>query len=136
MVDFAFFSLLSMSDIMIWLAGERVFDFFTPGEIGQHLVLFTYSMLFVCFIVFFYMIGAYPMYIYLSSPSSLATCVSAADSPQGRSLFVHWMFPRVSGLVFIDGNRHATDQQQEAKWQMLADILIPALILFAVVVHA
>ena len=75
-------------------AGERIFDFFTPGEIGHHLVLFTLVMLLVCFIVFFYMIGAYPMYIYQSNASAAA----CANAVQGRSLFLDWMFKRVSLL--------------------------------------
>lgn len=85
--------------ILSGVAGERIFDFFTPGEIGHHFVLFTYSMLFVCFIVFFYMIGAYPFYKYLSDPS-IGTCVTSPKSPAGRTLFVHWMFPRVRLFPF------------------------------------
>ena len=83
--------------VLVIYAGERIFDFFTPGEIGHHLVLFTYSMLFVCFIVFFYMVGAYPFYVYLTDPS-IATCIGAPNSPKARTLFVHWMFPRVSSF--------------------------------------
>lgn len=75
-------------------AGERIFDFFTPGEIGQHVVVFTFSMTFACFVVFFYMIGAYPLFMLQSDPST-ADCMSAAGAPSGRHLFIDWMFPGV-----------------------------------------
>jgi hypothetical protein len=76
-------------------AGERIFDFFTPGAMGHHIVFFTFAMMFVCFIVFFYMVGSYPLYV-LQTDSSVSTCLSALNTPSGRQLFVDWMFPGVS----------------------------------------
>ena len=62
---------------------------------GHHYVLFTFGLLFTCFIVFFYMIGAYPLYA-LGNDDSIATCLAAPKAPANRRLFVDWMFPRVT----------------------------------------
>lgn len=66
---------------------------------GHHIVFFTFAMMFVCFIVFFYMVGSYPLYV-LQRDASVSTCISALNSPSGRQLLVDWMFPRVSGERF------------------------------------
>ena len=76
-------------------AGERIFDFFTPAAMGHHIVFFTFAMMFVCFIVFFCMVGAYPLYVLQQDPT-ISACLSALNAPSPRKLFVDWMFPRVS----------------------------------------
>lgn len=61
---------------------------------GHHVVFFTFALLFVCFIVFFYMIGAYPLYAIQIDPS-ISSCLSDNAAPANRQLFIHWMLPRV-----------------------------------------
>ena len=61
---------------------------------GHHYVLFTFGLLFTCFIVFFYMIGAYPLFALQKDPG-IATCLASSTTPANRHLFVHWMFPQV-----------------------------------------
>lgn len=75
-------------------AGECIFDFFTPAEIGRHMVLFTYAMTASCFFVFFYMVGAHPLYKLQSEPDA-AACMAAAKP---RWIFLSWMVRKVCRL--------------------------------------
>ena len=86
-------------------AGERIFDFFTPGEIGHHIVFFTFAMAFICFITFFYMVGAFPLYA-LDADPGIAACLAAPDAPKGRSLFLHWIFPQASLIHYLAQHVH------------------------------
>jgi hypothetical protein len=97
--------------------GERIFDFFTPAQMGCHKCIFTTLWLFVTFVTFAFMIGAYPFWI-IQTPHNRAVeaCLQQHwnnTAAYGPSSLLHWISP--SGATWC-WEGHA--------WAMEADYLI------------
>lgn len=86
-----------MSDLGITTAGERIFNFFTPAKLGCHKRIFTCLWLFVSFVTFAFMIGAYPFWILQSRHKrTVDECVQQqwnVQSAYGPASLLQWISP-------------------------------------------
>lgn len=83
--------------LVLDIAGERIFEFFTPAQLGCHKCIFTILWLFVTFITFAFMVGAYPFWI-LQTPHnrSVEACIQQhwnVTSAYGPSSLLQWISP-------------------------------------------
>ena len=87
------------------LAGERIFDAFTPAKMYKHKLFFTTCFTAMMFIIFFYCAAEYPLFVQQfatipgneGAPELLPECYAGSNSTYyGPRQMEHWIRSGVS----------------------------------------
>lgn len=89
----------------LYLAGERIFDWFTPAAMYKHKIPFTICFAAMMFIIFFYCAAEYPIFVDQfatfnpGAPARIPDCYEKTNSTYyGARQMEHWIKSGVSQL--------------------------------------
>ena len=94
-------------------AGQRIFEFFTPANLGTHRLYFTCAGTLIMFCAWFFMVGEFPYYQALQWPDpGVSACLAKATTTPmgyGSSQMLRWMTAARTCLVPLSQCVHASE---------------------------